>query len=128
LRSIHKKKQAHGLLVESGQLTKKINFPVASELLMALKDIMNGIGLVSSTRSLQSALMQISRLNDHIRSREVLSTQEEYELRNMIIAGELVIRQSLDRKMNRGVFYNPDLAENNSMGKQFHNDYNPLEL
>jgi len=69
-------------------------------------------GIVRSTQGLEYAIAEIKALDQEITGADetfVLSAPW-YELRNMITCANLVVEQSLERKENRGGFYNKNFA------------------
>jgi L-aspartate oxidase len=80
----------------------------------ALKDLMSDyVAIVRSNERLESALRRVRFLHEEIErlyNKAVLSPQL-CELRNLITIAHLIIVQSLDRKDNRGGFYNVDLDD-----------------
>lgn len=69
-------------------------------------------GIVRTTKGLQNAYHQLEVLEQQISGKESVFflSAEWYELRNMIICAKLVVKQSLERRENRGGFYNKNLA------------------
>lgn len=69
-------------------------------------------GIVRSTKGLQHALQELEKIEAEVIGDEpafALSAPGQ-ELRNMILCAKLVIGQSLQRKENKGGFYNKNLA------------------
>lgn len=93
-----------------------------------LKQIMNGVGLVNSNKSLNRALTEINSLEEKIVSNsnpDIITTCAGYELRNLVTTAKLIISQSLNRKENKGVFFNEDLKNTISTKKMLRSDIYP---
>lgn len=80
-----------------------------------VKTIMNNsCGIVRNTEELKTALEKINMLEDLValKFRADIISPELQELKNMIVVSKLVIVKSLERKENRGTFYNEDSSTN----------------
>jgi L-aspartate oxidase len=72
------------------------------------------VAIVRSNERLESALKRVQIVSEEIErlyDKAVLSSQL-CELRNLITVAHIIITQSLQRKDNRGGFYNVDLLTN----------------
>jgi L-aspartate oxidase len=69
-------------------------------------------GIVRTTKGLQNAYHELQLLEERISGKEemLFLSADWYELRNMIICAKLVVRQSMERKENKGGFFNKNLA------------------
>lgn len=76
-----------------------------------LQDLMhNKVGVVRNTMGLKVASLQLEALQDKVN--RLLSTSvvnpSLHELANMIVVAQLIVSQSLQRKENKGGYYNED--------------------
>lgn len=86
-----------------------------SEIKNSLQSLMSEFaGIVRTDEGLQHALHQLTTWEHEIQQDESIFTLAEswYELRNMIACAKLVVNQSLNRKENKGGFFNRDLETN----------------
>lgn len=68
-------------------------------------------GIVRSSKGLNHAWVQLQLMETELMSNEnMLASIAGLELRNMITCAKLIVKDSLDRKENKGGFYNRDLA------------------
>lgn len=68
-------------------------------------------GIVRTSEGLHHAWAELQLMEGHLLLNErLLTTVSGLELRNMLICAKLIVKNSLDRKENRGGFYNRDLA------------------
>lgn len=69
-------------------------------------------GIVRTTKGLQGAYQELQLLEQRISGQEKVFflSADWYEVRNMIICAQLVVKQSLERQENRGGFFNKNLA------------------
>lgn len=65
-------------------------------------------GIIRSEQLLLTGLSQLSNLKNKLEKIEKFDTIEEYELRNMLIVSELIIKSALSRKESRGAHYRSD--------------------
>jgi L-aspartate oxidase len=85
---------------------------------LELQQMMNDhLNILRSTPSLEKAEQQLMRLEKEINylyeNCEV--SNQLLELRNMIAISGLIVSQSLNRKVNKGAFFNVDLTESNTI-------------
>ena len=75
------------------------------------------VGIVRSNRRLKRAIKRLDLIYEEVEDlyRESKITTSLCELRNMINVAHLIIRQSLDRKENRGGYYNIDNIKKGSL-------------
>ena len=73
----------------------------------------NYVGIVRSNKRLQRAIKHLDLIYNEVEDfyKESKITTSLCELRNMINVSHLIIRQSLDRKENKGGYYNIDNAK-----------------
>ena len=87
------------------------------ELKNKLKEIMwENAGIIRDEKSLTEALKQIEEIKSEIRGNIYLNISE-YELRNMIIASELITKCALDRKESTGAHSRSDYPESEPIAK-----------
>jgi L-aspartate oxidase len=69
-------------------------------------------GIVRTTKGLQNAYHELQLLEERISGKEgmLYLSADWYDLRNMIICAKLVVKQSMERKENKGGFFNKNLA------------------
>ncbi len=87
----------------------------------ALKDKLKKLmwkyaGIIRNEENLSIALKGIRELKNEIKG-EVFSSISEYELRNMLIIAEIMVKSALARKESRGSHYRNDYLETNSIAK-----------
>lgn len=91
------------------------NFSGLSEMKTSLQNLMTQFaGIVRTTAGLHFALKEVSAMDEKIRKVEnqFILSAPWHELRNMITCAYLIVKQSLQRKENKGAFYNRDLDKN----------------
>lgn len=91
------------------------NFSGLSEMKISLQSRMTQFaGIVRTTAGLHFALKEVSAMDEKIRKGEnqFILSAPWHELRNMITCAYLIVKQSLQRKENKGTFYNSDLDKN----------------
>jgi L-aspartate oxidase len=69
-------------------------------------------GIVRTTKGLENAWTELLYLESRMSSNNAgfVLSPEWYEIRNMIICAKLIVKQSLERKENRGGFFNKSIA------------------
>ena len=85
--------------------------PVVSK--SAVQSIMTKFaGIVRNNEGLERAWRELTEMENNFSDAEAKSihTSGWYEVRNMITCAKLVVKKSLERKENKGGFYNKDLA------------------
>lgn len=78
-----------------------------------LRELMwTSVGIVRNDSGLLEALHALNLLESEIKQHftESMISQPLCELRNMLVTARLIVRQSINRKENRGGFYNEDLV------------------
>lgn len=74
-----------------------------------LQEIMwENVGIIRSEKTLRKAQNEIEILKKEFGYTDKCWTKEEYELRNLLITAELVVRFALERKESRGAHYRDD--------------------
>ena len=66
---------------------------------------------------LESAKEKIENLKKEFGHEYYCSSKDEYELRNMLITSELIVKSALGRKESRGAHYRTDYLETDSCGE-----------
>lgn len=90
--------------IETSQNHLNIN-----EIKKELQNIMwENVGIFRDGNNLQIAQDKVQRLINQFKIEYKCSTKEEYELRNMLITANLVIKSALNRKESRGSHYRID--------------------
>ena len=81
-----------------------------------LKDIMwSKAGVIRNEKDLSSALNEIEEIEREFAFSDKCPSKDGYELRNMIIAGKLVIKAALNRKESRGGHFRSDYPQKNDL-------------
>lgn len=84
--------------------------------------MMKHVGITRTTRGLKYALGYLELVEKRLHAcYSAAISPELLELRNMLITAKLITIHSLNRKINRGVFYNADLQYvfNNDRADEF---------
>lgn len=69
------------------------------------------VGIVRSSKGLHHAWTELQLIETGLLSNEIMpASVSGLELRNMITCAKMIVKNSLDRRENRGGFYNCDLA------------------
>jgi L-aspartate oxidase len=71
---------------------------------------------VRSNKGLEYAGRQLTIIEDEVLSLDLTTSVAWHELRNMITCAQLIVRQSSERKENRGGFFNKDLQADQVLG------------
>jgi len=80
-----------------------------SSLLAALKDIMwQNAGIIRTEDTLTEALQVINILKNKFNREYLCNSIEEYEFRNLLINGELIVKAAIARKESRGAHFRDD--------------------
>ncbi len=83
-----------------------------------LQNIMwNNVGIFRNGELLQDALNEVTKMKNEFRKNYLCSSKEEYELRNMLITSELIIKSALERKESRGSHYRTDFVDTQNICK-----------
>jgi L-aspartate oxidase len=64
------------------------------------------LGIVRSNKGLEHADSELQAMETEVSRKPQVRSASWYELRNMITCSRIIVKQSLDRKENRGGFYN----------------------
>jgi L-aspartate oxidase len=124
-----KSTQAYNLKVECKNVQKSgIPDQAIRDHINDLKEIMSSIGLVNTNKRLKTALRGINNLVHLVSLKGQPRTQEGYELNNLLTVAKLIVQQSLQRKENRGVFYNLDNEKKTENQMTIYHDMNPQYL
>lgn len=74
-----------------------------------LQNIMwENVGIFRNNTTLENALNKIAELKIKFNKDYLCATKEEYELRNMLITAELIVKSAINRKESRGAHYRTD--------------------
>jgi L-aspartate oxidase len=83
-----------------------------------LRDIMwNNVGIFRHEELLEDAEEKIKKLKKEFGRETCCASKEEYELRNMLITAELIVKSALNRKESRGAHYRTDYLETDNCGE-----------
>ena len=66
---------------------------------------------------LEDAEEKIKKLKKEFGRETCCASKEEYELRNMLITAELIVKSALNRKESRGAHYRTDYLETDNCGE-----------
>lgn len=84
-----------------------------------LQQIMwSNVGIYRNEKSLNTALEEVLQLKKVFEERQICSTKEEYEFKNMLTVAEIIIISALNRKESRGAHYRTDFLNTNT--ESFH--------
>ena len=86
----------------------------------ALKDelqatMWSGVGIFRNEQVMKSAQDNIAKLSKEFNREDKCLSKDEYELRNMLITAELIVRSALNRKESRGAHYRVDYLNTNEV-------------
>lgn len=82
----------------------------------ALKDLMwKNVGIFRNEETLTNALEGLLSLEQKFGRKEICSSRDEYEFRNMLITAKLIVQSALRRKESRGAHYRVDYLESNEV-------------
>lgn len=83
-----------------------------SELTHKLKTTMwNNVGIIRSEESLQTALLDIKKLEKEFDIYAKYNEKEAYEFRNMLLISKVIVKSALGRKESRGGHYREDFPQ-----------------
>ena len=100
---------------DSQEFFTKIDITVLKQ---RLRDIMwNNVGIFRNEKLLTDALGEISKIKSEFNREYGCATIEEYELRNMLITSELIVKSALNRNESRGAHYRTDYLETDNHGE-----------
>ena len=75
----------------------------------------SGVGIFRNEQVMKSAQENIVKLSKEFNREDKCLSKDEYELRNMLIAAELIVRSALNRKESRGAHYRVDYLNTNEV-------------
>jgi L-aspartate oxidase len=75
----------------------------------------SGVGIFRNEQIMQSAQENIAKLLKEFNREDKCLSKDEYELRNMLITAELIVRSALNRKESRGAHYRVDYLNTNEV-------------
>ena len=86
--------------------------PIVSDLTLLRSTMSEEVGVVRRFQRLQRASRRLELLGQEIDLiwRNSFATREIVELRNLILIGQLVTEDALNRKENKGLHYNSDIS------------------
>lgn len=92
------------------------------ELLLNLKSALQStmwqnVGIYRNEEQLNKALSDIKQIENEFNKPDYCANIEEYELRNMIITSEIVVKSALQRKESRGAHYRTDFLQTDKVAK-----------
>lgn len=94
--------------------TKNITKNELQILIDELKTTMwENVGIFRSFESLELAKNQVDKIKKDFGNMDICSSSSEYDLRNMIICAELIIKSAINRKESRGAHYRTDYLQTN---------------
>ncbi len=70
----------------------------------------NNVGIIRNEKKLQEALKKVQEMSDNF-SENIFSSLQEYELKNMLLISELIIKSAIARKESRGSHYREDYPD-----------------
>lgn len=74
-----------------------------------------GVGIFRSEQTMIAALENIEKFSKEFDRLDKCLSKDEYELRNMLITAELVVKSALSRKESRGAHYRVDYLNTNEV-------------
>ncbi len=70
----------------------------------------NNVGIIRNEKKLQEALKKVQEFSKEF-PEEIFNSLQEYELKNMLLMSELIIKSAIARKESRGSHYREDYLE-----------------
>ena len=114
---IHKYAKIGKIIEKYSHYNSSSNIKKSNELRQKLKEIMwKDAGIIKNEEKLQNALRGIKELKKEFNG-EIFNSIEEYELRNMLIIAEIIVKSALARKESRGSHYRDDYLETSKDAK-----------
>ena len=85
--------------------------PIVNDLMLLRSTMSQEVGVVRRFQRLERASRRLELLGQEIDLiwRNSLASRDIVELRNLILVGQLITQDALERKENRGLHYNSDL-------------------
>lgn len=83
----------------------------------------NNVGIIKNEQKLSEALKKVQEFSKEF-SENIFNTIQEYELKNMLLISELIIKSALSRKESRGSHYREDYL---NLLKQAQHSYTNIE-
>ncbi len=74
-----------------------------------------GVGIFRNEQIMKSALDNIEKLSKEFNRVDKCLSKDEYELRNMLVTAELIVKSALNRKESRGAHYRVDYLNTNEV-------------
>lgn len=119
---IHKSNKISNIIEKYKNIAPAINQEKTEKMRQKLKEIMwNKAGIIKNEEKLQNALFEINKLKKNFKGSIFLSI-EEYELRNMLIIAEIIVKSALARKESRGSHYRNDYLATLQIAKHSYTD------
>ena len=75
----------------------------------------SGVGIFRNEQVMKSAQANIEKLSKEFDREDKCLSKDEYELRNMLITAELIVKSALNRKESRGAHYRVDYLNTNEV-------------
>ena len=88
----------------------------------------SGVGIFRNEQVMKSAQENIEKLSKEFDREDKCLSKDEYELRNMLITAELIVRSALNRKESRGAHYRVDYLNTNEVCEHSLVDKNKGEI
>ena len=88
----------------------------------------SGVGIFRNEQVLKSAQANIEKLSKEFDRENKCLSKDEYELRNMLITAELIVKSALNRKESRGAHYRVDYLNTNEVCEHSLVDKNKGEI
>ena len=88
----------------------------------------SGVGIFRNEQVMKSAQENIEKLSKEFDREDKCLSKDEYELRNMLITAELIVKSALNRKESRGAHYRVDYLNTNGVCEHSLVDKNKGEI
>ena len=88
----------------------------------------SGVGIFRNEQVMKSAQENIEKLSKEFDREDKCLSKDEYELRNMLITAELIVKSALNRKESRGAHYRVDYLNTNEVSEHSLVDKNKGEI
>ena len=88
----------------------------------------SGVGIFRNEQVMKSAQENIEKLSKEFDREDKCLSKDEYELRNMLITAELIVKSALNRKESRGAHYRVDYLNTNEVCEHSLVDKNKGEI